>query len=157
MAAPWVGVVVVVGAVLLGVFGLLVGALLFRVACRMCSVSAPGLGAALIIVLVTTFLNGVIILSIGMLSQLATAAVGGGGPATAPVRVVVLLITVLVSMLVSARFYSATLDGVSPGTGMLIWLTQQLLNSAVAVGAAALVFLLALPFGGLGSIHLPPA
>lgn len=151
MGAPWAVVLLVVCAV----FALLVGAVVLQLACRMCRARTPGFGAALILFLVITFLNGVVGFGVGMVAQLATSGASHG--ATTPaVRIVVLVVTLLLNLLVSGRFYSATLEDVSPGKGMLIWLAQQFLYFLIAVAVGALLFLLGLPFGGLGSPGLSP-
>lgn len=115
--------------------GLAIGALILRWASQIVSAPPPGFGKAMGIVLIVAIINFMIQFGLGFMVGLGLAV--GQRPvdpeSLKPMQAVVTLISIPLNALVSAGIYSATLEEVSFGKGLLIWLVELLIRIAIAL------------------------
>jgi hypothetical protein len=124
--------------------GLLLGAVILRAACWMCSVKEPNVLPAMGIVLLTGLAG--LPVSLGLRALFVSTAGGNGMDIVMPGAGMQIWTTVAdlaglpLQMLIAAGIYSVTIRGVSFGKGILIWLVQLLI--AIIVGVVLGVFVL---------------
>jgi hypothetical protein len=139
------GTVVVVLCVVV-VISLLIGAVIagviLRVACRICGVKEPSLLRAMGVVFLNSVVNLIFNVAVMMIAgmrviptQMSSNQIESIGP--------IQLICLPVNMILSAGIFSMTLENVSFGKGILIWLAQSVIFFFLA-------FVIGIAFGALG-------
>lgn len=132
-------------------FGLALETEALRLACRMLRLPAPPFGRAMAVVILQLWVTGlanqfisIIIYSLlGVGDQaLAVSYQGTSSPEAAMARGIALLLQIPVDLLIGAALFQATLEKVSFGNGILLWILHMLVW-------IALLLLVAIPLGFL--------
>lgn len=136
-----IGIVVsaCIGTLLLLVV-VVVGSMVLRVACWMCGVKEPGKFRAMGVVLLTYLATYGLSIGVGFGVALSETLTGvETGRAGVALRVAAAVVSLPLGALISAALYTALLDNVTFGKGLLLWLAQIGIGLVIGLGVAALV------------------
>jgi len=136
--------------VLIGIPILLaIGAAILRGACAMCGVPRPHFGRAMGVVLLEGVVNAVVGVGAGLLCFLALQGGGASRHETESLVNLARLGVLPLQVMVSAGVFATTLEGVSFGQGILIWLCRLLIAFGIAIVVVALLLVLGLTLAAL--------
>ncbi len=137
------GLVVTVLAALLA---LVVGALVLRLACKICGATVPSFLKAVGVVIVVGIASAIPYVIVVAVMGVVARAVGTGGSAI--IMLIGVVIGLLLIALVSAALYMPLLS-TSFGKGIAIFLVQLAIAIAIGLVITLVVFVVSLAVGGL--------
>jgi hypothetical protein len=134
-----------IGLVLVMVLAVLIGALVLRLACKICGATVPSflkaIGVVIVVFIATFIVNLIITVAIRMVGSAVDMNLMA-------VQLVAGLVSLGVGALLSAALYMPFL-GTSFGKGLLIWLTQVGIALLIAIVIGIVVFAVTLLFSRL--------